>query len=419
MEKFSIGNDEKERCLLMAIDTGTGDVDYSIDELSRLTDTAGGKTVTKVIQKREKPDDALYFGAGKIFEVARFCKDYSIDLIICDDELTPSQQRNIENITDVRTIDRTQLILDIFAKNARTNEGKLQVELAQLKYELPRLSGKGKEMSRLGGGIGTRGPGETQLETDKRKIRSSIKSIEQKTENIKKQRKLVHDRRRKNGATVVAIVGYTNAGKSTLLNTLTKAGVLSEDKLFATLDPTARSLKLPDGRSVILIDTVGFISKLPTELVNAFRSTLEEVTYADLILNICDASDRRVNEQIDVTKKLIADLGAEKTPMITVFNKTDLAPGLRFFGYEGKTVRISAKTGKNIDVLLKTICSCLEQNRREVTVLFPYSEGNLASRCRKEGAILKEEYTEEGLKFRAILPASFLDYIKDYILPDE
>lgn len=408
-----------ELCVLVGIDTGEYDAVSSIDELENLADTAGATVFAKLIQKRETPDNASYIGIGKLWDVKSICDCNGVNLLIFDGELTPSQQRNIENITGVRAIDRTMLILDIFALNARTSEGKLQVELAQLKYSLPRLGGRGNEMSRLGGGIGTRGPGETQLETDRRHIYRRITSLEQQLDAIAKRRKLTRQRRQKNSVTTVAVVGYTNAGKSTLLNTLTNAGVLAENKLFATLDPTARSLKLPDGRTVLLVDTVGFISRLPHELVEAFKSTLEEVVYADLILNVCDASDPLLDEHIAVTNKVIGDLGAGDKPVITVYNKCDKAPKLNFFGDKNKNVRISALKNIGTDRLLEKICLSLGNTRRRVKLLLPYSEGALSSKIRKEGAVLNEEYRDDGLFMEAVLDGAFLNTVKDFILSDD
>ena len=311
------------------------------------------------------------------------------------------------------------LILDIFALNARTGEGKLQVELAQLKYSLPRLGGKGTEMSRLGGGIGTRGPGESKLESDRRHIHRRINALEQQLKTLSKRRKLLRERRKKNAVTTIAIVGYTNAGKSTLLNALTNAGVLAENKLFATLDPTSRALKLPDGRTVLLVDTVGFISRLPHDLVEAFKSTLEEVVYADLILNICDASDPAFEEHLSVTKRVVSELGASDKPMLTVYNKCDMAPNLRFFGETGNDVRISALKQIGFDNLLNKICSSLENTRRKVCILLPYADGATASVIRKEGAVLCEEYREDGIYIEAVLDGKFLNTIEKYILPEE
>ena len=419
MAEFYENSTAPEVCILVGLDTGEYDAYSSIDELEELAHTAGAEVFAKLIQKRDKADNATYLGGGKLYELKNICDENEVDLLIFDGELTPSQQRNIENITDVRVIDRTMLILDIFALNARTGEGKLQVELAQLKYSLPRLGGKGTEMSRLGGGIGTRGPGESKLESDRRHIRRRINALENQLETLSKRRLLLRERRKKNAVTTVAIVGYTNAGKSTLLNALTNAGVLAENKLFATLDPTSRALKLPDGRTVLLVDTVGFISRLPHDLVDAFKSTLEEVVYADLILNICDASDPGVEEQISVTKSVISQLGASDKPLLTVYNKCDKVPNLRFFGESMNDVRISALNKIGLDKLLETMCRMLENTRRQVKLLLPYAEGAAASKIRKEGAVLKEEYREDGLFIEAILDGRFLNTVKNYILPEE
>ena len=419
MTEFHHNSDEKERCILVSVDTGYFDAELSINELEQLAETAGAEIYGKMIQKRGKPENTTYIGEGKLYELRDMCKSADIDLLIFDGELTPSQQRNIEYFTDVRTIDRTTLILDIFALNARTGEGKLQVELAQLKYMLPRLSGKGTSMSRLGGGIGTRGPGESKLESDRRHIRRRIKSLEDSLENVVRRRSLLHKRREKTGVITVAVVGYTNAGKSTLLNALTDAGVLTENKLFATLDPTSRALKLPDGRSIILVDTVGFISRLPHSLVESFKSTLEEVVYADLILNVCDASNPDYEQQIDVTLDTIKELGASDKPVLTVFNKCDLTKNLHFFSLDRNTVRISAKTGEGLPALLEKIASMLENTRRRVKLIIPYSDGNLTSRIRNEGELISEEYTPDGIMLDAVLDPGFLNLVKDYIIPDE
>ena len=419
LAEFFENSTAPEVCILVSVDTGDFDAFVSIDELEELAHTAGAEVFAKLIQKRDRPDNATYIGGGKLWELKNICDSNDIDLLIFDGELTPSQQRNIENFTDVRVIDRTMLILDIFALNARTSEGKLQVELAQLKYSLPRLTGKGVEMSRLGGGIGTRGPGESKLESDRRHIHRRINALEDQLKTLSKRRMLLRERRKKNAVTTVAIVGYTNAGKSTLLNALTNAGVLAENKLFATLDPTARALKLPDGRTVLLVDTVGFISRLPHDLVEAFKSTLEEVIYADLILNICDASDVEFEDHLNVTRRVVSELGAADKPMLTVYNKCDKAPNLRFFGESGNDVRISALNKIGFDNLLEKMCQLLENTRRKVNLLIPYDDGAAASKIRKEGAIISEEYREDGLYMEAVLDGRFLNNIKNYILPDK
>ncbi len=417
LAQFYENKTDAEICVLVGIDTGEYDAESSIDELEELAHTAGAEVFAKLIQKRDKPDNATYLGGGKLWELKNICDNNNVELLVFDGELTPSQQRNIERFADIRVIDRTMLILDIFALNARTGEGKLQVELAQLKYSLPRLGGKGTELSRLGGGIGTRGPGESKLESDRRHIHRRINALEEQLKTLSKRRKLLRERRKKNAVTTVAIVGYTNAGKSTLLNTLTDAGVLAENKLFATLDPTSRALKLPDGRSVLLVDTVGFISRLPHDLVEAFKSTLEEVVYADLILNVCDASSGECDEHLSVTKQVISELGAAEKPMLTVYNKCDLVPHLVFFGENN--VRISAKEGKGLEKLLEKMCAMLANTRCKVKLLLPYGDGATAAVIRKEGAVITEEYREDGLYMEAVLDGSFLNGIKQYILPEK
>jgi GTP-binding protein HflX len=348
--------------------------------------------------------------------VSEFCHNNNVELIISDGELTPVQVRNIENITGVRVIDRTTLILDIFASRARSSEGKIQVELAQLKYALPRLTGKGTSLSRLGGGIGTRGPGETKLETDKRHIRTRIQNLKSELSKIEKRRDAMHQRRKKNGALSVAIVGYTNAGKSTLMNRLTNAGVLQEDKLFATLDPTARKLILPDERQVMLVDTVGLVRRLPHQLVDAFRSTLEEAVWADVILNVCDASSNECDEHILVTMKLLDELGCNDKPVINVLNKCDKISDSTEYDFFDKSVKISAKTGEGIDELLNQICLALPQSRKRIKVLLPFDKLALASVVRDNSNILHEEYTENGLLLEADTEISVLKQIKDYIV---
>ena len=405
-----------ERALLAGIDTGEYDAEVSIDELAALTESAGAEVIGRLIQPRSVPDGASFFGSGKLVEIQNLCAEYEADLIIVDAELTPSQQRNIEDLTGVRTIDRTMLILDIFALHAVSGEGKLQVELAQLKYSLPRLGGQGKALSRLGGGIGTRGPGESQLETDRRHIRRRIESLEDKLARLKKTRKLIRERRVKNSAVTVAIVGYTNAGKSTLMNTLTNAGVLTENKLFATLDPTARALKLPDGRTVLLTDTVGFISRLPHELVEAFKSTLEEVVWSDLILNVCDASDPLCEEELGVTREIIEQLGAADKPMITVYNKCDLIGNIRFIGEGRDAVRISALKNSGIDSLLSLIQKKLGDTMVRVRLLIPYSEGALPNRIRASGRVFREEYTPDGIELDASVDVHMADSLREFML---
>lgn len=407
-----------ERVLLISVDTGEFDAEVSMGELEQLVMTAGGEVAGTVIQKKDKADSVTYLGSGKLDSVKEFSDNADIDLIVCDTELTPTQNRVLEAVFNKRVIDRTVLILDIFAANARSGEGKLQVELAQMKYALTRLSGKGVSMSRLGGGIGTRGPGETKLETDKRHIRRRIHTLEEELKELSKRRERHRERRKKDGILTAAIVGYTNAGKSTLLNTLTQAGVLAENKLFATLDPTARSIRLPDGREIMLIDTVGFISRLPHFLVEAFKSTLEEATSADIILMICDASDPECDNQIAVTKEILKDLGAENKPLITVYNKCDLAKSY-LLPVTKNAVKISALNEIGINSLLQTISDNLPNTRKRVLLLFPFTEGSLAAKVRKESQVLFEEYRNDGLYMDVIADISIMKSIIDYIIPEK
>ena len=387
-----------------------------MDELEELARTAGAVVAAKIIQKRDKPDSATYVGSGRLEEIKAFTEANDVDLLIFDGELTPSQQRNIEDETDIRVIDRTTLILDIFAARARSNEGKIQVELAQLKYSLPRLGGKGAEMSRLGGGIGTRGPGESKLESDRRHIHRRIQSLQEELVQIAKRRENLRARREKDGVETVAIVGYTNAGKSTLMNTLTNAGVLAENKLFATLDPTSRALTLPDGRTVMLIDTVGLVRRLPHQLVDAFRSTLEEAANATVILNLCDASDECCTEHLNVTMNLLAALGCADKPIISVLNKCDLCDGSFVLPAQGEFVMISAKTGEGLGNLLAKIQLSLPPTRRKAELLIPYNEGGLVSYIREEGVLIKEDYRADGIYVKAVVDIQFLDKHKDLIV---
>ena len=407
---------EKEKALLISVDTGEFDAEVSIDELEELTNTAGAEVIGKIIQKKDTPEKATFVGVGKLAEIIAFCKNEDVDLLVFDSELSPTQQRNLEKLTGVRVIDRTVLILDIFALRARTAEGKLQVELAQLKYQLPRLAGQGTAMSRLGGGIGTRGPGETKLESDKRHIRRRIQKLEDELKELEKRRARMHKRREKDGVQTVAIVGYTNAGKSTLMNALTDAGVLAQNKLFATLDPTSRALTLPDGREVMLVDTVGLIRRLPHKLVEAFKSTLEEAAHATVILNVCDASDEHASEHLEVTKNLLNELGCQGKPVVSVMNKCDLVGDIYSMPTFGKTVMISALKEKGFDELLNAVLKELPPTRRMAELLIPFSAGAVAARIRKEGVVEHEEYREDGLYMKATVEISLLDTIKDWIL---
>ncbi len=405
-----------ERALLVSVDTGDFDAQVSIDELEELASTAGAVTIGQVIQKKEAPEKATFVGVGKLAEIIAFCQSNEVDLLIFDSELSPSQHRNLEKLTGVRVIDRTTLILDIFAQRARSSEGKLQVELAQLRYQLPRLAGQGTSLSRLGGGIGTRGPGETKLESDKRHIRRRIQKLEEDLEAMEKRRHQMRKRREKDSVQTVAIVGYTNAGKSTLMNALTDAGVLAENKLFATLDPTSRALTLPDGRQVMLIDTVGFIRRLPHKLVEAFKSTLEEAASATLVLNVCDASDEHAAEHLEVTQKLLSELGYEDKPIISVMNKCDKVGDIYSMHTFGKTVMISALQQKGFDELLTAILKELPPTRRKVELMLPFSQGAIAARIRNEGAVEEEEYKPEGLYMRAIIDIALISQVEEWLI---
>ena len=400
--------------MLIAVDTGEYDCDISLDELEELAETAGAEVVGRMSQKRDKPDSGTFLGSGRLEELGDFCKNNEVDLVIADSELAPAQLRNIEKATDVRVIDRTTLILDIFAERARSNEGKLQVELAQLRYSLPRLMGQGTKLSRLGGGIGTRGPGETKLESDRRHIRRRIKALEDEFDALEKRRSLARARREKDGVETVVIVGYTNAGKSTLMNTLTEAGVLAQDKLFATLDPTSRALVLPDGRRVMLIDTVGFIRRLPHHLVEAFKSTLEEAVCAKVILNVCDASDPECAEHLKVTNDLLEELGCSGKPIIPVFNKCDLPQADEAAMRLPGAVNISALEGKGLDELLDAVAKALPPTRAKAKLLIPYSDGAAAAALRKDGVITVEDYRADGLYMELTADVSLIDRYQDY-----
>lgn len=405
-----------ERALLVEVNTGEYDAESSLAELYELVRSAGAEPFGAITQNRPSQDNATCVGSGMMEEIADFCEKHEIDLLIFDCELSPTQIRNIENISKVRVVDRTMLILDIFAARAKSREGRLQVELAQLKYMLPRLSGKGTSLSRLGGGIGTRGPGESKLESDRRHIRRRIDTLKEQLETVEKHRSQITRRRQKDGVITVALVGYTNAGKSTLMNYLTQAGVLAENMLFATLDPTARSLKLPGGATVMLIDTVGFVRRLPHHLVQAFRSTLEQAATADIILNICDASSPEAQEHLKVTKDLLAELGCEGRPVIPVFNKCDLLPAANIIPFVGNSVRISAATGAGVDKLLDIIEENLPVKSKRVRLLLPFAQSGLAAQIRREGTVENEEYTDIGLVLTAQVPSTMDASIGKYII---
>ena len=401
-----------EKAILVSADIGEYDCEISVDELSELAKTAGAEEIARVIQKREAYNSATVIGEGKLSEVKELCQKLGATLLIFDCELTASQIRNIEDETDVRVIDRTMLILDIFAGRAVSREGKLQVELAQLRYRLPRLMGLGTSLSRLGGGIGTRGPGETQLETDRRHIRRRIDKLAAELKELEERRGYSRDRRKKDNVQVGAIVGYTNAGKSTLLNLLTGADVLAEDKLFATLDPTSRSIELPDGRSLLLVDTVGLIRRLPHHLVEAFKSTLEEAACADIIIHVCDVSDPDAPEKADVTLKTLAELGAAEIPVVTVLNKCDKIS--ENIPADDKTAKISALRNEGIDELLEKISKNLPQTSRRMKLLLPYDKAGYTAQLRENGKVFAEEYTENGIAVDALVDIMLIKQMSEY-----
>lgn len=395
--------DNMERAVLVGLETAAPsawNIDDSIGELAHLTETAGAAVVATVIQKKGKPDPAYYVGEGKAREIEMVRSATEANLVIFDDELTPAQQRNLEEIIEGRIIDRTELILDIFAQRAATSEGKLQVELAQLNYMLPRLAGRGTEMSRLGGGIGTRGPGETRLEADRRTIRNRISSITRELETVRQRRTVQRQKRRDADLPLVALVGYTNAGKSSLLNTLTGAEVLVEDKLFATLDPTTRRYTLPDGRALLLTDTVGFIQKLPHHLIMAFRATMEEVVDADMLLHVVDASHPQAVEHCEAVFDVLREIDAADHPVITVLNKSDLpesGPMIeRLHHAYPKSVAVSAVTGDGLDDLAEMISEELSSWRVRIEELVPYGDPVLGL-IRARGRVISEVYREDGV----------------------
>ncbi len=406
---------ESETAVICGVDTGEFDIERAMNELEALCETAGAKVIAHFVQKTNTIQAATFIGQGKLQEISDFCEKNEVDTVIFNHELTASQMRNIEEATKTVVIDRTALILDIFAQRANSAEGRLQVELAQLKYRLPRLSGLGGVLSRQGGGIGSRGPGEAKLETDKRYIRHRIEKLEKQLRELQKRRNNFHKRRKKEGITTVAIVGYTNVGKSTLLNALTDAGVLAENKLFATLDPTARALKLPDGREVMLVDTVGLVSRLPHNLVEAFKSTLEEAVNAELILNVCDVSSDEAREQIKITRNLLDELGGGDIPVITVANKYDkvLDKGKVM---EDRTVFISAKTGYGLEDLLEKISEALKKGVKDIKLLVPYKEAGVLNVVRENGKILSEEYKEDGIAVEGIIDKISWEKIKEYVV---
>ena len=412
---------EAEKAILVGVALQSEGITYEqmteyLDELSFLAETAGAETVKIFTQNLDKPVHATFIGKGKLEEIKAYTEENPVDMVIFDDELSPTQLRNIESVfPGIKVLDRTNLILDIFAQRAKTAEGRLQVELAQYKYLLPRLSGMGISLSRQGGGIGTRGPGETKLESDRRHIRERINRLEEELEQVRKVRSVQRERRMKNSVPVVAIVGYTNAGKSTLLNQLTGAGIPANNRLFDTLDTTSRLLTVSDNLDVILSDTVGFIAKLPHHLVDAFRATLEELEFADLLLHVIDASDPHLEEHIAVVDRLISQLAKPETPVLKCYNKADLV-------YSddipvGKNiVAISAKRGINMDGLLKAIESALNHARHHIVVRLPYAMGGMVETLHDGAQVKKVDYTPEGIEIEAVVDGILYGRLREYII---
>lgn len=403
-------NDEIiEKVILFAADTENGDnINDNLDELEELVKTAGAVVVGRMIQKKEHIDNATYLGSGKVLELADMVVLLGATGVICDDELSPMQLTNLERSLDTKIMDRTMVILDIFASRANTREGKIQVELAQLKYRSSRLIGMRSSLSRLGGGIGTRGPGEKKLEIDRRVIRDRISQLSKELSDVKQHREVMRKQRMEGNLPIVSIVGYTNAGKSTLLNHLTHAGVLEEDKLFATLDPTSRNYKLSNGQEIIITDTVGFIKKLPHHLINAFRSTLEEAKYADIILHVVDASNIHADTQILTVYETLKGLGVTDKPVITAFNKLDKLdemPILKDLSAD-YTVNISAKKEIGFDNLSDILGEVINKSRSYIEKVIPYTDAGLLNRIHKSGTIIEEEYREDGIYIRAYIDKS-------------
>ena len=410
----------QDKVLIVGTDIDkTQKVEETLQELERLVETAGGETVGRIIQRREAPDPATYIGKGKLEEMKALQAETQATTVIFDDQLSPAQQRNLERALEVKVLDRTALILDIFAQRARSHEGKLQVELAQMRYILPRLGGKGLVLSRLGGGIGTRGPGETKLEVDRRRIRSKIHDIEEEIKTVCAQRAVHRSRREQSGLPCIALVGYTNAGKSTLLNRLTDAGVLVEDKLFATLDPTIRLLVLPSGRKVLLADTVGFIRKLPHALIAAFRATLEEVIYADVLMHVIDAGAPDWQEQSQAVYAVLKELDAAEKPMITVMNKTDTLVGPAKFQqlfWKAGSVGISAKEGSGLESLFEAMDELLGRLNQTATLLIPYEESGRLNLLFEQAVVQSKEYKPEGIEVKALLPPAVAGQLAAFII---
>ena len=407
--------EQTERVILVGVNTAEhDDTAESLDELEELVATAGAVAVGRVIQNLEQIHPATYVGKGKIEEIKDLLWETQATGIVCDDELSPVQLGNLEDLLDSKVMDRTLIILDIFAGRASTSEGKIQVELAQLKYRQSRLTGLGKSLSRLGGGIGTRGPGEKKLEMDRRLIKSRIAQLNRELKDVKCHREVTRQQRGKSRIPVVAIVGYTNAGKSTLLNTLTGAGVLEEDQLFATLDPTTRNLKLAGKQEILLTDTVGFIRKLPHHLIEAFRSTLEEAKYADIILHVVDASSPQMDQQMHIVYETLQNLEVKNKPIITVFNKQDkVRAGSTFRDFKAdRSLQISARTGDGLEGLKEVIGEVLREQKIYIERLYTYAEAGKIQQIRKYGELLSEEYGEEGIFVKGYVPTELYEKVR-------
>ena len=402
---------EKAILIAVAMQNQEEEVESSVAELAELADTAGADTIAKFIQNRERPHPGTYFGKGKIEELALMVRQYDVDMVICDDELSPSQLKNLTEACGCKVIDRPILIMDIFAKHAHTKEGILQVEMAQMRYRLSRLAGLGAGMSRLGGGIGTRGPGEKKLESDRRHIRRRIGLLKEELDQVHRSREILREGRAKQNKPIISIVGYTNAGKSTLLNYLTDAGVLSENKLFATLDPTTRNLTLKSGKEVLLVDTVGFIRKLPHHIVEAFKSTLEEVVYADLLVHVVDGTNEDALAHMDVVHNTLRELGAADKPVLTLINKTDLP------GVDGslndplafKNMNVSAITGQGLEEFLDVLEEKLMDDMHHLYLCVPYDKGQVLQKLRSYGQIIKEDHGNEGVEIEIYIEEAYVN----------
>ncbi len=407
--------DKREQAVLVAVQLpGKSDVGPLLRELAALAETAGAEVVGELVQPKDRIDPGTYLGSGKLEELRDLVTETGADCVITDDELSPAQQKNLERFLECKVLDRTGVILDIFAAHAATSEGKLQVELAQLRYHLSRLSGQGTALSRLGGGIGTRGPGEKKLEQDRRAVRSRIGQLRRELEDVVTHRELNRKERIRKGIPVAAVVGYTNAGKSTLCNTLTDAGILAEDKLFATLDTTTRELLLPGKQKLLITDTVGFIRKLPTELIRAFRSTLEEAAYADYLIHVVDASDPEWETYRKTVYETLDLLGIREKPVLTVFNKMDRVEGETHFldDRAEKLVRISAATGEGLDQFRDALSELLRGGKRKIEVLLPFDRMSLLSEIRTKGELLTEDYRAEGVYVEAFVPAEIFNRVQ-------